>query len=61
METFWQVFLGALGAGGVLVGILAFLGKAFVGQLLAKDLERFRTQLEGSAAEKVEVLRKVLA
>lgn len=49
METFWQVFLGTLGAGGILVGVLAFIGKGLFNQLLAKDLERFKADLKAEA------------
>ena len=59
MSTFWQAFIGALGAGGVLVGILAFLGKALLGQLLEKDLARFRSELQIVADERSVVFERL--
>ena len=49
--TFWEGFFGALSAGGVLVGLLVFFGKTLVGQLLKKDLELFKAQLQTGAKE----------
>jgi hypothetical protein len=37
----------ALGGSAVLIGAVAWLARSLVGQLLSKDLERFKSELAG--------------
>ena len=48
---FWQTLLVAFGGNLVLVAAVGYLAKVFVGALLAKDLERFKADLQRAAVE----------
>lgn len=50
MSEFWEWVVGVSGASVVFV----FLGRAVVGQLFARDLERFKSELQRAAALELE-------
>ena len=56
MET-WQQVLMAVGGNAALLAVLGWLGKSFLSQLLAKDLDKFKSQLQMESASAAERLK----
>lgn len=53
----WQTILLAFGGNAVLLGVLGWLARSLGSQLLAKDLERFRSELTAASSIATERLK----
>lgn len=56
----WEVLLLAFGGNAVLLGVLGWLGRSLASQLLAKDLERFKSELTAASSSTAERLKHEL-
>ena len=58
--TSWQLLLGYLGGGGILMGSLAWLLRSLVTYLLSKDVEAHKALLSANAATELEKAKYAL-
>jgi hypothetical protein len=60
MMTPWEIVLIALGGNATLLVVLGFLARSLTGQVLAKDLEKFKADLVASSSATTERLKHEL-
>lgn len=56
MET-WQIVVATIGGNAVLLGAVAWIIRAIIGQVLAKDLEKFKSELSSASDLAIEKAR----
>lgn len=56
----WEIILIAFGGNTVLLGVLGWLARSLLGQLVAKDLERFKSELASASIAAAERLKHEL-
>lgn len=57
---FWEDLLRTLGGMAILVTAMAWLSKSLLTNLLSRDLERFKSELQASSQRSVESLKATL-
>jgi hypothetical protein len=57
---FWEDLLRTLGGMAILVAAMAWLSKSLLTNLLSKDLERFKSELQASSQRSVESFKATL-